>query len=365
MLYHRRVLAIAKLDLKSTFRNKSSLFFGFLFPLIFIFIFGSLGQDGITYRMAIIPGTDVDNPVYETLQDISVFEFQEIETEEEITTMLGKGQLDGGVFIAKNEDPTLTPFNVKVYTSAVNPESSSVVLNIIGSIVDEVNKASLPADAVVIVSLETEAIAGREFKQIDFILPGQLAFALMSIGVIGTAFLLVNLRETLVLKRFTATPLKGSEVILGFGLSKLFYAMLQASILIIAGVLLFEFTLVNGFTTFVEMIIFSLFGLVVFLGFGFIVSSLAKDESAVAPLSNIITLPQFLLAGTFFPIEFFPEWLQPISRILPLTYLNTALRKISFEGASFLDLGTEIAALLIWGVIVYIVAVKLFNRKGA
>ena len=109
------------------------------------------------------------------------------------------------------------------------------------------------------------------------------------------------------------------------------------------------------------MLLFSAFGIIIFLGFGFIISGLSKDSNSVAPLANIVTLPQFLLAGTFFPITLFPEWLQPISKLLPLTYLNTALRKISFEGATISDLYVEIAALLIWGVIVYLLAAKLFK----
>jgi ABC-2 type transport system permease protein len=67
------------------------------------------------------------------------------------------------------------------------------------------------------------------------------------------------------------------------------------------------------------------------------------------------------LSGTFFSISLFPGWLQQISRILPLTYLNDAMRKISFEGASLLDVGKEILILLVWGVVIYFVASKTFK----
>ena len=112
------------------------------------------------------------------------------------------------------------------------------------------------------------------------------------------------------------------------------------------------------------MMILSVIALIVFLGFGFVVSGIAKNESAVPPIANLITLPQFLLAGTFFPISNFPDWLQPVSRVLPLTYLNEALRKISFEGASLLDVRYDILIMLIWGIIVYAIAVKVFKWEG-
>ena len=104
----------------------------------------------------------------------------------------------------------------------------------------------------------------------------------------------------------------------------------------------------------------SFIALVVFMGFGFIVSSVAKTESTIPPFANIITLPQFLLAGTFFSIEAFPNWLQPFCRILPLTHFNDAMRKIAFEGVSLTGCLTELAVLFGWGILVYAVAIKVF-----
>ena len=109
------------------------------------------------------------------------------------------------------------------------------------------------------------------------------------------------------------------------------------------------------------MIIISIIALIVFLGFGFVVSGIAKNENAVPPIANLITLPQFLLAGTFFSISNFPGWLQPVSKAMPLTYLNEALRKISFEGASIFDVWYDILILIVWGIIIYAIAVKVFK----
>jgi ABC-2 type transport system permease protein len=72
-------------------------------------------------------------------------------------------------------------------------------------------------------------------------------------------------------------------------------------------------------------------------------------------------LPQFLLAGTFFPVDNFPKWLQPISKILPLTHLNSAMRSVAFDGAHLTDCMTEIGVLAAWGIVAYAVAVKVFK----
>jgi ABC-2 type transport system permease protein len=154
---------------------------------------------------------------------------------------------------------------------------------------------------------------------------------LLSSGIFGVAFLFFNLRQQLVLKRFYATPIRRGYIVLGEGLSRVIFQLLTAVIIIGIGYFAFNFTLVHGWITFLEIMILCFIALLVFMGFGFIISGLAKSESSIPPLANMITLPQFLLAGTFFSIDAFPKWLQPISRALPLTYFNDAMRKISLK----------------------------------
>jgi ABC-2 type transport system permease protein len=132
-------------------------------------------------------------------------------------------------------------------------------------------------------------------------------------------------------------------------------------IIILIGHYAFSFTLIHGFATVINMLILSMLGLIVFMGFGFAVSGIAKNESAVPPIANIITLPQFLLSGTFFSINAFPSWLQPVCKVLPLTYLNDAMRKVAFEGASLFSVSHQIGIVALWGVAIYLLAVKVFK----
>jgi ABC-2 type transport system permease protein len=204
-------------------------------------------------------------------------------------------------------------------------------------------------------------IQGREYRYIDFILPGMLGFSLLSSGVFGTAFVFLSLRLTLVIKRFFATPVKRYSIVLGEALARIVFALLGALFIIAIGHYVFNFTLIHGFITVVNMLILSAIGLIIFMGFGFTISGIAKNESSVPPFSNIITLPQFLLSGTFFSTAAFPGWLQHISRILPLTHLNEAMRKVAFEGASLTDVSHQLLILGIWFIGVYVVAVKTFK----
>jgi ABC-2 type transport system permease protein len=196
---------------------------------------------------------------------------------------------------------------------------------------------------------------------IDFILPGQLGFSILSAGVFGTAFIFFSLRQTLVLKRFFATPIRRPYIIMGEALSRLTFQLLGSLIIILLGRFVFGFTLIHGFQTLVQLLLLSAAGLVVFMGFGFVISGIAKSETVIPPLANVITLPQFLLSGTFFPIDAFPNWLQAISNVLPLTYLNDALRLIAFEGAGMMDISKHLIIIAGWGILIYIAAVRYFR----
>ncbi|MEY2586495.1 MAG: hypothetical protein RLY11_344, partial [Bacteroidota bacterium] len=186
-------------------------------------------------------------------------------------------------------------------------------------------------------------------------------FSLLSAGVFGVAFIFFNLRQSLVLKRFFATPIKRTYIVFGEGLGRIAFQMITAVVILTFGHFVFQLTLINGIVTFLELMILSLIGLIIFMGFGFVVSGLATSESTIPPFANLVTLPQFLLAGTFFPIENFPNWLQPICQLLPLTHLNQAMRNVAFEGAHLSDCYPQLQILFIWGVVVYALAIKVFK----
>ena len=281
----------------------------------------------------------------------------------ELKTAQQKGTIAGVLNITKTAG-ALSPFSVnfKSTTSSNDrwPQAKALIESKINDVSNKLYK-SRPAYATFDFNYPRDIAEIRAYKTIDFILPGQLGFSLLSAGVFGVAFTFFNLRNTLVLKRFFATPISRTYIILGEGLSRVIFQMITAIVIIGAGYLFFGFTLVHGWITFVEMLFLSFIGLVIFMGFGFIISGIAKSDSTIPPFANVITLPQFLLGGTFFSVDAFPKWLQPISKALPLTHLNTAMRSVAFEGLNLWDVKSEIGILLLWGVIVYAVAVKAFK----
>ena len=110
-----------------------------------------------------------------------------------------------------------------------------------------------------------------------------------------------------------------------------------------------------------SFLIISFLGVVMFLGFGYAIAGWAKDGNQAAPVSNIVFFPMMFLSGTFFPRESFPEWLVPVTDYIPLTYVADGMRDIANNGVTIFNLGPEVLGILVWTVLIYGVAIKVFR----
>ncbi len=353
------MLAIAKASLRSIFRSPSAVIFSFLFPIIFILVFGFLSSTAPVIRVAFDPKSSNDNALYTSLIEggnLKVLTQSTLKSKQD----LEKGHVTAILNIKEINPNGFPKYTVEITTSTAAADRIGLLQSIIQKAIGELDLKNFPKRPTYAFMVK-ETLPGRVYRTIDFILPGQLGFSLLSAGVFGVAFIFFNLRQQLVLKRFFATPIRKTYIVFGEGIGRIIFQMITAVVILGIGHFAFKFTLVYGWITFAELMVLSLIGLLVFMGFGFIVSGLANNESAIPPFANLVTLPQFLLAGTFFQVDNFPTWLQPVCKILPLTYLNEAMRNVAFEGAHLSDCTPQLKYLLIWGILLYAVAIKVFK----
>lgn len=364
----KATLAIARASFRSILRSPSAVVFTLAFPLIFIIVFANIGGGGMSIDVGVAKGSDTsaNNPVYTALKKNKIMHLIHDQTADEMSKNLAKGNLDAILDLKPFAPPA--SMTVHVQYSQASGDKGSVLKSALNNIFYRIQSEELKriqsyttVQVPKLIDLKEETISGRPYKYIDFILPGQLGFSLLSSGVFGTAFVFLSLRLTLVIKRFFATPVKRYSIVLGEAIARLTFSLLGSLFIILVGHYMFGFTLIHGITTVLNMLVLSAIGLIIFMGFGFTVSGIAKNESSVPPLSNIITLPQFLLSGTFFSITAFPTWLQYISKVLPLTHLNDAMRKVAFEGAGLGDVTHQLLILFAWFIGIYAVAVKTFK----
>lgn len=345
----RPFLTIAYYSLRALFRNRATVFFGFAFPLIFISVFGLFGSDSLSVTLG-VPEGEQSGPVYQSLSKIDAIKIEE-GSEQQLREKLSQGRIAGVL---------LTGENPKLLISQADPQQAAAVSSLVGGVVDKLNlkMANIENPSV---KLEVKEISGRTFRFIDFFLPGMVGFALLTTSITSVSFGLIFLKKTLVLKRIFATPTKGLTILLGQGASRLVMVLLQTLIIVLVGVFAFKFNLVHGVATLFQILILSIIGLLSFLGFGLFVAGIANDENTAAPMTQLFVLPQFLVAGTFFPIDALPIWIQPAVKLLPLAFFNIAIRKITVEGLNIDALAPELIGLFVWALIAYLLASRTFR----
>lgn len=197
-------------------------------------------------------------------------------------------------------------------------------------------------------------------RYIDFLLPGLLGMNLMGSSIWGLAFGVVDARRKKLLKRLIATPMPRHEYLASFLLSRLVTLTLEVSMLLGFGVLVFHVPVRGSLVSFAALCVL---GSLSFSSLGLLIASRARTIEAVSGLTNSVMMPMWIVSGVFFSSQRFPDIVQPVIRVLPLTAIIDALRGNMLQGASMAQLWPEIAVLGVWLVVSFALALKLFRWR--
>lgn len=197
-------------------------------------------------------------------------------------------------------------------------------------------------------------------RYIDFLLPGMIGMGLMGGGMWGVGFVVVDMRVRKLLKLYLATPMRRSDFLLALICSRLLFTLADVVVLLIFGYFVFDVRCAGNY---VELGLATLLGGAAFAGIGLLVASRAQTLETVSGLMNLVILPMWVFSGVFFSSERFPEVVQPIINLLPLTALNQLLRGVMLEGKSLTTMLPQVGLLSAYAVITFGVALKVFRWK--
>ena len=195
-------------------------------------------------------------------------------------------------------------------------------------------------------------------RYIDFLVPGLLGMSMMSGGLWGVGFVIVDMRIRKLLKRFLATPMRRGDFMIGIMLSRLLFIIPEVLSILVFAWLAFGVVVYGSLASLIFLIVL---GATAFAGLGLLVASRARTIETVSGLMNLVMLPMWLLSGVFFSSDRFPAVVQPAIKALPLTLLNDALRGVMLEGASLAAQGPQIAGLCAWAVMTFLLALRWFR----
>ncbi|HKX28847.1 MAG TPA: ABC transporter permease [Blastocatellia bacterium] len=209
-----------------------------------------------------------------------------------------------------------------------------------------------------LVQANDQTVSEPGARYIDFLIPGLIGLNLMGSAMWGIGFAIVNARLHKLIKRMAATPMKRWHYLLSYFLSRLLFLFLEVVAILAFAYLVFDVRVYGSLPGF---ILITLLGSMAFAGIGLLVAARTQTTEGVSGLMNLVMLPMWLLSGTFFSASRFPDFAQPLIKLLPLTVLNEILRSIMNDGTPLSANLPNLLLLIAWGVIPFAIAVRIFK----
>jgi len=222
----------------------------------------------------------------------------------------------------------------------------------LSSLLKEHRQASLTAQS------EVKPLTLKGVRYIDFLIPGLIAFGIMSDILWGISYTIIERRGKKLLRRMVATPMRKSNLLISMMFVRIMMNLVDAVVIILAAWLIFGVVIQGNIGA---LLLLFLAGNLAFTGIAVLISSRTDKTEVGNGWINAVQMPMLVLSGVFFSYHNFPEWSLPFIKLLPLTALADGMRSIFNEGAGWSDILIPSAALTVLGLICFITGKKLFK----
>ncbi len=175
-------------------------------------------------------------------------------------------------------------------------------------------------------------------SQMDISVPAYIALIVGITGLTAVPVGIATRRETGVLRRFSATPLKAFVYFLADILAPFVVTLVGVAILIVMGLFIYQVRFEGNWWS---IALATCLGTLSFFTLGYAVAGLVPNTRTAIILGNVVIIPMNIFSGALMPIEVMPEGVQNFARFLPLTHVVTLLRGLWFGdvwGAHILEL---------------------------
>ncbi|HLF26032.1 MAG TPA: ABC transporter permease [Anaerolineae bacterium] len=351
-------------ELKEYIRDRMAVFWTIAFPLLFIFLFGMIfsgGDSGFSMQVGLVArGSDPASAgLVMGFRQVPVFELTESADLESELAALRAGDRDMVVVLPDDLSQSVAggqSATVEVYYDPSSTTTSQAGLSILNEMFNEAERRIRQTPQLF--KLEPKQIQSTPLRNIDFLVPGILAMSLMQIGLFATAQPLVSMREQGVLRRLGATPLSRQVVLASQVAFRLTIGLVQTAIILSLGNLVFGVAIGDNLPLLIVIVIL---GMLLFVAIGFAIAGIAKSSESAAGISQLVNFPMMFLSGLFFPVSIMPAFLQPVTAVIPLTYVADALRQVMVGAPPVNLMSTNLLLMAGWLVVSIFLAVKLFK----
>jgi ABC-2 type transport system permease protein len=360
-----RIVSDLRLFGRGYLRNAAGLFFGLIFPVILILIFGAIFSSGFSGTITLYY-QNKDGGLYSTsfldaLNRTNALSLVYVNASEDFSHYLSAHSASDGLVIPAGFSANYSsgnPVNVTIYGNP-SQSSSSIVSGVVTGVINLFNLKYYGGPQVSpIIGVNQTTGNAQVTKYIDFLVPGLIGFSIL----VSPMFSLVNIsseyKRTKLFKQLSLTPLTKIEWLAS---KVIFYVLLSvASFLLMVAVGVIAFGANIAFSLW--LVPFLVLGPMFFASLGMLVGTISKSTETASVVGNIVTFPMMFLSGTFFPISLMPTYLQYLAHVLPLFYIIDGLNAVMIYN-NYAQATIDLMVVLIITIVVFVAAARVFKWR--
>ena len=343
-------------------RNAAGLFFGLIFPVILIILFGAIFSSGFSGTITVYVQNHDAGPISNfflgNLTLSGTVSLKLVSNSENFSQYLSAHSASDGIIIPANFSAKYengTHVDVILYGNP-SQSSSQIVSGVVTGVINGFNLGYFHGAPIIGVTPTTAN--SHVTKYIDFLVPGLVGFSIL----VSPMFSLVNIsseyKRTKLFKQLSLTPLTKIEWLAS---KVIFYILLSiSSFLLMVGVGVFVWG--AHVVLSLWLIPFLILGPMLFAALGMLVGTVSKNTETAGVVGNLITFPMMFLSGTFFPISLMPMYLQSFAHVLPLFYIIDGLTGVMIY-SNYVQAAIDLAVVTVITMIFFLAAVRLFKWR--
>jgi ABC-2 type transport system permease protein len=380
-----RIMALATRIIRQVVRDRRTLVLIFGVPIVLMTLISLVLTTSTTARTLVIvqptgKGSEFVNPLIEKLQPGADKLKVLYRSADQVDTILKNGEVDVAlIFPADFGQQVLSGKNPSVQTKleGSDPNVASAMHDLTAGFLRQLNSAlsalkpspnqrvtgqpvSNSPSALFTIQEPSYLYGGPEYTSTDSLAPVFIGVFSFFFVFLLTSVSFLRERAQGTIERVMVSPLKRSELVMGYVFGFTAFAMIQSLV-----TLLFVVFVLRVHYSGNLLLLFLITGLLTIgsVNLGIFLSTFARNEFQIIQFIPLVFGLQVFLSGVFWPIAQLPSVLQPISYILPLTYANEALRNVMLKGSGIGDIAGQLGALLVFALLMILLSALTMRRK--
>jgi len=242
---------------------------------------------------------------------------------------------------------------------------SNRALTIAGRIIQQLVRDRRTLGLILVVPLVVMTLIGLSFPQsnvLDYIAPALLATLALFFSFLLTGISFLRERSQGTLERLMASPVSRSDIVVGYLLGFFVFALTQSLIILLFTIYVLDVHYTGDLW---QIFIFQIVVIAGAVNLGIFTSTFARNEFQMVQFIPLIIIPQVFLCGVIWPVEQMPDYLQWLSKILPLTYAVEGLTDIMIAGKNLLEVSFDLSVLVGFALIISVITAITLRRGSA